>query len=184
MFNNYLKRIAFSLLFLCYGIINGQTCSGTAFNSPGDPANCTYTYTSTGWVDGSGLPILPPNGNSAGQSICIRANYSGSFALIKGTFYVAPAVTFSGSINGFNNGSTLIVEGTMNLPTSTSFSSTNIFIETSGAFSYPTAFSPGGSTVIKNKGMINLPSDLSISGSVKIINYDGGRINVLGEASK
>ncbi|MEN3325177.1 LamG domain-containing protein, partial [Mariniflexile soesokkakense] len=163
--------------------VEAQTCSGTPFNSPGAPTNCTYSFTSSGWVNALGLPISAPTTNNSGESICIRANNANNFTLIKGTFYVAPGVTYSGSINGFNNGSTLIIEGTMNLPTNTSFSTTDIFIESTGAFRYPTNLAPSGATVIKNKGVVNVIGSLNTSGTngALVINYQNARINVQGD---
>ncbi|WP_372757045.1 LamG domain-containing protein [Mariniflexile sp.] len=179
----YFKGITIVLLLLFSQVIGGQTCSGVPYNSPGSPSSCTYTFTSSGWVNASGSPIAAPTTNNSSESICIRANNTNNFSLIKGTFYVAPGVTYSGSINGFNNGSKLIIEGTMSLPTSTSFSSTEIYIESTGTFTYPASFAPSGSTTVKNKGVVTIMGALSTSGSALIVNYQSARINIKGDAS-
>ncbi|WP_035106715.1 LamG domain-containing protein, partial [Algibacter luteus] len=176
-------RIGLTILCLLYAFItNGQTCSGITFNSPGVPSTCTYTYTGSGWEDSSGNPISAPSGNSAGQSICILANNADNFALIKGTLYVGPGATYSGSINGFNNGSTLIIEGDISFPNNTSFSSTNIYLDYSSTFTYPHDFSPGGSTAIHNKGDMYITGDLGISGSAMIVNFEDSFLEVQGDS--
>ena len=97
-------------LFLNNHKILSQTCNGETFNSPGAPITCTYSYTISGWQDSSGSPTSPPtNLNNSSQSICILAdNNSNNFGTIKGTFYIAPGINYSGSINTFNG--TLVAE--------------------------------------------------------------------------
>ncbi|NNE31772.1 MAG: LamG domain-containing protein, partial [Winogradskyella sp.] len=175
--------IVLLLLILASPQLRGQDCSASPYNSPGAPSNCTYVFTSSGWFDSGGSPISAPTTINSSQSICILANNSNNFTLIKGTFYVGPEAIYSGSINGFNNGSTLIVEGSVSLPTNTSFNSTDIFIESTGTFTYPAALSPGGSTMIKNKGFLDVMGNLSTSGSGTIINYEDARIDVQGDGS-
>lgn len=176
------------LLLLCASMFiidssYGQTCSGTPYNYPGSPSNCTYTYTSSGWFDNLGLPTTKPNSVSVGETLCILSNNSEDFTLIKGTFYLAAGATYSGSINGFNNGSTLLIEGNFDLANNTSFNSTSIFIESTGSFTYPVAFAPGGATVVKNNGSFLVNGDLNISGSSSLFNFESASLDINGDAS-
>ncbi|NNL82646.1 MAG: LamG domain-containing protein, partial [Winogradskyella sp.] len=90
---------------------------------------------------------------------------------------------YSGSINGFNNGSTLLIEGNFNPTNNISFNSTNIYIESSGSFTYPVTFAPGGSTVVKNRGSFIINGDFNVSGSASLINYVSAYFEINGDAS-
>ncbi|NND24802.1 MAG: LamG domain-containing protein, partial [Flavobacteriaceae bacterium] len=163
---------------------NGQSCNGRSFTFPGAPSNCTYTFTSTGWIDSAGNPTTVPTNVGAGTTVCILANNTdviSAAAAFKGVFYVAPGVTFSGIVNSFGKDSQIIVGGTINFGISPGLSSAKFYIDNGGILDFPTNLSPGGDTEIHNLGSITMGGTFSIGGSVEVTNYEGGSVIIEGD---
>ena len=183
-----LLRLSKGVLVVLYLFLNNhkilsQTCNGETFNSPGAPITCTYSYTISGWQDSSGSPTSPPtNLNNSSQSICILAdNNSNNFGTIKGTFYIAPGINYSGSINTFNG--TLVAEGNVTLSNSPSMSGAALYIHNNSTVSFPSDLIPGGTTTIHNTGKLNVAGDVTIGGHVSVINYPDAEVIVQGNIS-
>ncbi|TJY34678.1 LamG-like jellyroll fold domain-containing protein [Pontimicrobium aquaticum] len=179
----FIKSSLFALSFIStFFFAKAQTCDGNTFSSPGQPVTCTYTYTATGWEDALGNPIVAPTGASLGQSICILANNSAdNFGTIRGTLYVAPGVSYTGSISTLNG--TLIAEGDVTLTNTPSMSGTTVYIDTTSTANFPLNLAPGGSTDIYNAGSLNVGGDLTVGGQVSITNYSDAEIIVQGSVS-
>ena len=171
-----LKRILFLLVLLfTHYLLFAQTCNGNVFTSPGAPATCTYTYTSSGW------DITPPSNINDYESVCILANNSTTFGTFKGNLYVADGATYSGSIGTISSSSTVVVAGTASIagqPTTTG----TIYIEETGVYNaIDTSFSPTG--MIFNAGSLNASNDLALGGSVTVYNYNNSTFSVQGDAT-
>ncbi|MBT8277665.1 MAG: hypothetical protein KJO41_01590, partial [Bacteroidia bacterium] len=163
---------------------NAQTCNGNTFNSPGAPSTCTFTYTSSGWENSSGVPIAAPQAIEFGESACILANNSdliGS-SKFKGTLYVAPGVTFSGSVPTFSGGSgnkpTLVIEGTADFSNNPSINDTEIYIHETGSMIVPGQLQPNGASEIHVLGQLENGADLNITGQAEMTIYDGGVVTI------
>ena len=171
--------------FLFTSTISGQTCNGYTFASPGLPATCTYSYTVSGWVDSSGNPISAPGNIASTESVCILAdNATASIGNVKGALYIAPGVTFSGSVASMGSGGTLVVEGTANFSNTPTFSSgSRTYIEAGGVMNIPGDYLPGGDSEIHNNGTFNLGGNMLIGGNALFISYPNSTSVIQGNVS-
>ncbi|MEL0455515.1 LamG domain-containing protein [Flavobacteriaceae bacterium SZ-1-7] len=166
--------------FLLWGIIlRAQTCGSYTFSPPSLPTTCSYTYTSSGWVDSSGNPTMAPTIVNSGTSVCIMADNSDLIAStgFKGTLYVAPGVTYSGIIASVN-GAVLHVEGTIDFPTNPSFQNATVYVYQTGAVSVPGTFNPAGSSIVYNNGLFNIGGELQMGGSATFVSFNESRTTV------
>lgn len=165
--------------------LEAQNCSGNTFVPPTAPATCTYSYTTTGWVNALGLPTLAPTSSSSGESICILANYTGDFLFnIRGTFYVASGIQYTGTVTGFTSTSKILAAGEINFTTTTpSLAGLSITIGTNGILSVPGDFAPGGAATVHNAGQLNVGGHLSLGGQASMTSYENSKVIVQGDAS-
>ena len=155
---------------LSISVVNAQTCNGSTFTPPATPTSFDYNYTgtgATGWLNASGIPIAAPPTTGTGNcsiSVGIFADLSYNFCGIKDkTFYVAPAVTFTGSSDGFKN-CVIIIEGTAILSGATpATGGTSVYIYATGTFTWPGIYAISSGDVTHNAGVLNIGSDLTVS---------------------
>lgn len=164
--------------------LEAQTCNGNTFVPPNAPATCTYSYTTTGWVNASGLPTLAPTSLATGESICILASYTGDFLFnIRGTFYVASGIQYTGSVTGYTSTSQILTAGEINFINTPSFAGLSITIGINGILSVPGTFAPGGAATINNAGQLNIGGDFSLGGQATMTSYENSKVIVQGDAS-
>ncbi|MFK5970379.1 MAG: LamG domain-containing protein, partial [Candidatus Marithrix sp.] len=175
----------FSILFVFNPFlrINAQTCGSYTFNPPSSPATCNYTYTASGWVDGSGNPTTAPSTVNGSTTVCILADNNDTLAGsgFKGTLYIGPGVTFSGAIASIN-GATLLIEGGLSLALNPSFQNTTVYIYDTGLVSIPGTFNPAGSSIVYNNGVFDIGDELQLGGSTTFVSFSGSRTTVQSDA--
>ena len=153
--------------------IEVEPCSGNAFNSPGAPATCTYTYDSGSW------DIVPPSSIGSDESVCILADLnSTNFNAIDGTIYIAPGVTYTGQINRLG---TAVIEGTLDLTNAPNTPSTLIYIASTGTINFQGNIDPSGASIIHNAGSFNVNGNIQFSGSSYIVIYEDAYFGVQGD---
>ncbi|MEP3837216.1 MAG: LamG-like jellyroll fold domain-containing protein [Algibacter sp.] len=164
--------------------LQAQTCGGNTFVPPSAPSNCTYTYTSTGWQNAFGLPTIAPTSLSSSESICILVNYTGNFNFnVRGTFYVASGVKYTGQVSAFTSSSQILAAGEIDFTNTPSFSGLPITIGVDGIVSVPGDYAPGGSATIDNAGSFNIGGDLNLGGNASINNYPNAKVIVQGDSA-
>ncbi|MDO7171064.1 LamG-like jellyroll fold domain-containing protein [Mariniflexile sp. AS56] len=172
------------LTLLSFTLVKAQSCSGYTYTPISQPANCTYTYTLTGWKDASGFPMVSaPTNVKASETVCILSDYgsavgSGNF---KGTLYVAPGVVFSGSISNISGGK-LHIEGTANFATNPSIGGSDIYINDTGILSVPGNFSPSGASSVYNSGELNIGGSVNLGGSTFFVSFPESKTIIQGDA--
>ncbi|MFD2543114.1 LamG-like jellyroll fold domain-containing protein [Lacinutrix gracilariae] len=175
------NKLLLVIVLFATQFISAQTCNGITFNSPGAPTTSTYTYTASGWYNFLGLPTFAPTHIQSSQSVRILAdNSSDDFGNIKGTFYVAPGVTYSGNVNSLNSG-TLIVEGNVTFNNAPTASSTTIYVHDTGVLNFSGSLLPGGFTESHNTGIINVGGAFAIGGNVVFYNYSDSKMIIQGD---
>ncbi|RIA08393.1 putative secreted protein (Por secretion system target) [Flavobacteriaceae bacterium MAR_2010_72] len=177
-------RFAIALLCLLFYVsVNSQTCSGATFPGVTQPSTCTYTYTSSGWIDSLGLPSLAPTSNSSSESICIMANYTGNMSFnFRGTLYVGPGVTYTGSITSFGNTATIKAAGTITFTNTPGFNGNDTYIGPNGTMTLPGTLNPAGDGTVHNAGTLNVGGDLNLGGQAFITNYPDASVIVQGNS--
>lgn len=172
-----IKNIRISIIIIL--ILNtsnlfSQTQCQETFVCPGQPSSCTYTY------NGSWFPSAPTSLTST-QSICILSDYSGNLNFqAEGTIYVAPNVTFSGTIQNYNN-TKLIIEGTMNLNQSPNFNgAVQVNVCESGNLNIGGTTNLSPNTIFYNAGTIVANGDFNFNSTTTFINYSTGTFTING----
>ncbi|MFI1772846.1 LamG-like jellyroll fold domain-containing protein [Thalassobellus citreus] len=176
----------FFICFLFFFKLSAQTCEIFTFAPPNLPSSFTYTYTDAlGWVDSMGSSIAAPSSVGGGDSVAILDDNSDVIANsgFKGFLYIAPGVTYSGTISSIN-GANVLVEGNIDFPTNPSFQNVNLYIYETGSVFIPGTFNPSGSSKIFNAGQsLNIGGDLQLGGSVEFVSFSTGSTIVQGDAS-
>ncbi|GAA4953993.1 hypothetical protein GCM10023314_29500 [Algibacter agarivorans] len=165
-------KIFISLTLCATSFSNAQTCESYVFNPPTIPSIFTYTFTGSGWIDSSGNPTSAPSTVNGSDSVCILADNSDTLANsgFKGTFYVAPGVTYSGTISNFN-GAVLLIEGQADFAVNPSFQNAEVYVYNSGYINLRGTFNPAGSSKVYNSGVFNIDGDLQLGGNAIFVSF-------------